>query len=189
MLVFRIVQGNIADNGDIGKSFNVGASFDAVAQQVQYVDDGNRNTETEHKCHHVNFFALGRYGEIICQRIVDDFGVIGGGGKCNIIFLSFLQQHEIESRLDFLLALDADKATFLGRSVTDASGVLACLTVEVGFGDKQSFAYTGDGCEDAGTHVLYVAFEAAYNRVGFRRGTQQTVTFQNQRIVLSDEPR
>ena len=59
MLVFRIVQGNIADNGDIGKSFNVGASFDAVAQQVQYVDDGNRNTETEHKCCHINYFFIG----------------------------------------------------------------------------------------------------------------------------------
>ena len=165
---FGLCHRYVADDGYIGEFLYIGTSFDTEAEQVQYVDNSDRNAETENKRYHIDFFALGRYGEIIRQCIVYDFGVVGGGGKCDIVFLAFLQQHEIESCLDFLLALDADKAAFLGGSVADASGVFACLAVEVGFGDKQPLAHAGNGCDDAGTHVLYVAVETTYHRVAFR---------------------
>lgn len=184
---FRFCKGHITDNGYIGELLDIGTSFDTETEQVQEINDSYRNAESEHEGYHVDFFALGRYREIIRYRIVNDFGIIGGGGQRDVVFLAFLQQHEIKSGFDFLLALDADKAAFLSGGVTDASGVFACLAVEVGFGDEQSLAYAGNGCNDTGAHVLYVAVETAYNRIGFRRGAQQAVAFQNQGVELRYE--
>ena len=35
-------------------------SFDAVAEQAQYIDDGNRNAETEYQGCQVNYLFIGR---------------------------------------------------------------------------------------------------------------------------------
>ena len=71
------------------------------------------------------------------------------------------RQHQVKSRLDFLLALDADKAAFLCRSIADLTGIFACLAVEVGFSDEQSLVYAVDGSQKAGMHIIDIAVEPA----------------------------
>ena len=179
MLFVGVVQGNIANNRNTRKSFDIRMSFDAVAEQAQYIDDGNRNAETEYQGCQVNYLFIGRYGYIIRQCVIYDFSVVGGGGKRDIVFFAFLQQHQVKPCLDFLLALDADKAAFLCRSIADLTGIFACLAVEVGFSDEQSLVYAVDGSQKAGMHIVDVAVEPADYGVGVGRSAAQTVALQN----------
>ena len=166
---FGFGERDITDYGDGSELFYVVASFDAETEQIQDVDNGNRNTEAEHEGNQVNELPFGGYRGFVCQCVVYDFGIVGGGCKGDIVLFAFLQQHEIKARLDFLLALDADETAFLSGSIADAPGIFPCLAVEVGFGDKQSFAHAGNGGDKIGAHVLDIAVEPLYDGVGFGR--------------------
>ena len=86
----------------------------------------------------------GRHG------LFDNASIVGGCSQCDGVFLAFLQQHDVEGGLDFLLACDTHELLLLLGGVADAAFVLARLSVDVAPGDLQAFQNTVYG----GFHIV-----------------------------------
>ena len=99
---------------------------------------------------------------------VYDLGIVCRSCQSDGVFFTFLQQHHVESCLDFLLAGNTGERTFLCRCLVDAVGILACLTVDILFGNQQTFIDTVDGRPDVGTHGAEIAVFADDHRIAFR---------------------
>ena len=55
------------------------------------------------------------------------------------ILLTFLKQHQIQTRFNLLLAGNAYKLAFLSGCIIDTAGITACFTSQIFFGNLQSF--------------------------------------------------
>ena len=182
-----VTERHVAQDGDGGEPLDIGTAFDAEAEQAQYVDDGNGQADAGHEGEHINHLALGRDGSVAGHGLVDDLGLVGRGGQGDVVFLTLLEEHEVEAGFDFLLALDAHVLAFLRGGVADAAGVAAGLAVEVGLGDDQLLA----GALEAGCQALAQAgklgVEAADDGVGLGRGAQEAVALDHALVVGADE--
>ena len=130
-------------------------SFDAETEQVEQVDDAQGDANADGKSNHVHHFAFGGDGAGR-HGLFYDASVVGSCGQCDGIFLTFLQQHDVEGVFDFLLAGDSHEFLLLLGSIADAAFVFARLPVNVVPGDLKSFQHTAH----RGFHIVAHGFDA-----------------------------
>lgn len=183
-----VAQGHVAHHGYPGQAFHVGTSLDAVAEETDQEDDAGWKGQAGHTGGQQDLLVVRRDGTA-GQRGVDDLGVVGSGGQGDVVFLPFLEEHEVEGLLHALLALHAGQFTLLGGGAVYPAGVLVGLGVQVGLGDEQGLAGARYGGHQVGVHVAEVGREPADHRVLFGRGAQQAVALQHLGVVLADEGR
>ena len=98
-----------------------------------------------------------------------------------------MQQHQVKSGFDFLLARDADQLAFLSRSIGDAPGIFACLAFQIRLGDGQASLYAVDGGQHIAAHGADAGIQIDYHRVVFLRGAEQALAFQQHLVVAVDQ--
>ncbi len=176
-----------AQNRYGGEFFYVVAVFYLVLQQVAQVDKAHGDAQPNDKGGKGDDFLLRRNWGRISLCFLDDASVSSGGCQGDGIFLTLLQQHDVELCLDFLLAGDGEELFFLLRGTADAAFELACLTVDVAAGDLESFQYAGYRGLYVVAHGLDAGVHVYYGRIVLARGTEQPLALDEHGVILVDD--
>ena len=177
---------NVADYGGIGDASHVVASFDAEAERPQQPDAAGGYEQSQHERYQVGVAGIGRdtSGR---PGFFDDASVVGFCGQGDCVLLAFLEQHQVEVRLYFLLTAYVAQLAFLLRGIADACAVFPGFHIEVVAGDLQGFLHALDcgayGVARGGNRRVEVDY---CRTVGFRCA-QQPVALYNHTVVLGDD--
>ena len=179
-------MGHVADYRDVGYLLDIGPGFNPELEEVAQVEESHRNRNAQNQGDQVVHFAVGRYRSAACHRRIDDASVVGGSGKGDGVFLTLLQQHQVEVRLDFLLARDAHQFAFLLGGAADARFVAFRLTVEVGLGDEEPFLHALYRGLHIDAHGTDAGIQCLHRRVIFGRSAEQALAFDQHLVVVVD---
>ena len=105
---------HIGNDWQSGEACHIVVSLNLVAEQLYDVEDYGRDSQSGDKSYKHDKRALGA-NLSACSRVIDEFSLVGSGGKRYGVFLTLLEKHQVKARLHFLLAANLCKHSFLLR--------------------------------------------------------------------------
>ena len=195
VLVFRDDDGSgfrffhvrdIAYDGHVGNAFDVGAALNLEAQQAGQIDAAQGYGQSQDEGHQVDVPTVGR-GQCLHAGFFHDAAVVGRGSQGDGILLAFLEEHQVEVGLDFLLTGDGDQFAFLLGRAADAALVFPGFQVEVVAGDLQGFLHAFHRSQHRAAGGGNGSVEIDHSRVALVRGAQQAFALDKHLVVLRND--
>lgn len=117
---------HISENRQCGEFLHIVVTLNLVAEELYQEEDGGRNGDAQYEGDEHDDRALGAYLSAE-YRLIDELTFVGCGGKRDGVLLTLLQQHQVKSRLHFLLSAYLCQHSLLFRCLTYLSLIFVGL--------------------------------------------------------------
>ena len=185
---FGLIAGHrdVGNDGQTGQCSHIIVTLNAVTEEIDEVEDAGRNTDAQDKGDEHDERPLGAHLACILRHF-NQLTLVGCSCQRNRVFLTLLQQHQVQARLHLLLATDECQYAFLFRHLGHFGVVLSQLTVDGMALNLDVLASLLQGLLDAQLHVVELGGQLHDNGAILRSGAQQTVTLKRNLVVFVDE--
>ena len=119
-------NGHVGKNGQFGKASHVVVTFNLIAEEREQEEHQCGNGKSKEQGDEHNHRRL-RTNLASSSGLINELTLVGSGSKLDGVLLTFLQQHQVKTRLHVLLTTNLGKHALLFWSCTHLSGVLAVL--------------------------------------------------------------
>ena len=161
-------------------------TFNLVAHEVDDEDYASRYGKTQDQGNEHYHWALGAYLAHIL-RIINQLTLIGCGSKRYRVFLTFLKQHEIQSRLNVLLTSNLCEDALLLRCGVCLACVSAIHVGNVVALNLHALACLYHCALNAWCQVVKLCCKRRYRGAAFACATEQSVTRNHDVVIFVDE--
>ena len=169
-----------------GHVLEVLAAADGRVEDLLEVEPGERNREAQKQGDQVDHLLVGRDRGAGTGGGGHDTGVVGGEGLGKLIFLTLLEEEEVQGLFNFLLALVGEQASGLQRDVAHArlGGALGLLRgTDL---DADGLDVVVQGGQDGAAQGAQLLVQVFDEEVLFGGGLDQAVALEHRRVVLVD---
>ena len=184
--VFLLIDGRqLAEEGG-GHVFQVFSPTHGGVEDFLEVEPGEGDREAQEQGDEVDHLLVGRDRSVGAARGGDDARVVGGEGLGELVLLALLEQIEVQSFLDLLLALVGEQAAGLERDVAHArlGGALGLLRgTDL---DADGLDVVVQGGQDRAAQGGELLVQVLDEEVLFGGGLDQAVALEHRRVVLVD---
>ncbi len=159
--------------------------LNAVTEELTHIVHHERNEQAHDESHEVEDFLL-RRNRAIGYRLFDYLTLVGGRCEADGIFLSLLQEHEVEARLHLLLSVDVLEGALLCGSGRDACIVLGLLRLQLAALQGKLAPPASQRRSDAHHVAVELLCQRTHRRIVLGDGAEQAVALHDRLVVLGD---
>ena len=161
------IERNLAQEWD-GYVLQVLAATNGGVHVFTHEDDDHRNEEAQHECHQQDVAAHRCHRQVAACRRSDDTGIIGGESLGELVFLTLLEEEEIERLLYLLLSAYGLQILSLVRVAGNLRGGTRLVSLQGAQLGAEGYHEVVETGADASAH-----------------GSQTLVVIGNQRVLLA----
>ena len=179
------IERNLAQEWD-GYVLQVLAATHGGVHVFTHEDDDHRNEEAQYECHQQDVAAHWCHRQVAACRRSDDAGIIGGESLGKLVFLTLLEEEEIERLLYLLLTAYSLQILSLVRVAGNLRGGMRLVCLQGTQLGTEGYHKVVDTCRNTSAHGIQVLVVIGNQRVLLAGVGNDVVALQQSLVVFSN---